>query len=269
MPELAEVETVRSVLKKKILNKKIKEIKILYPNIIETDLTEFKSSLIGSEFIDIQRRGKYLIFETPNKYLISHLRMEGKYFIKNIDEEIVKHEHIIFSFEDFDLRYHDTRKFGRMSLIDKNTIEDYFENLGPDANNNIDYKYLYDKLHGKNLPIKSLLLDQSIIAGLGNIYVDEVLYRAKLNPFEAGKNVTLQDAQNILNASKDVLDKAILYKGTTIRSYTSSLNVEGQYQKYLKVHTKAGEKCECGNVIARDRVGGRSTYFCPDCQRLK
>lgn len=268
MPELAEVETVRSVLKKQILNQRINDVKILYPNIIETDINKFKSSLIGSMFIDIKRRGKYLIFELPDFYLVSHLRMEGKYFIKKSYEEINKHEHIIFSFDVFDLRYHDTRKFGRMALLEKNELEDYFANLGPDANGNVDAAYLYNKLNRK-VPIKTLLLDQSVIAGLGNIYVDEVLYASKINPFELGSNLTLNDAEKILESSQKILNKAIEYKGTTIRSYTSSLNVEGEYQNFLKVHTKAGKTCECGNTIVRDKVGGRSTYFCPTCQRLK
>lgn len=269
MPELAEVQTVREVLKKQILNTRIKEVHVLYPNIVETGLEQFKQQLINNMFIDIQRRGKYLIFETLNHYLISHLRMEGKFFIKKCDDEISKHEHIIFRFADFDLRYHDTRKFGRMSLIDKNKLDDYFANLGPDANGNVEENYLYDKLKTKKIPLKTLLLDQSIIAGLGNIYVDEVLYQAKLNPFELGCNITINDSKNILMASKDILNKAIENKGTTIRSYTSSLNVEGNYQKYLKVHTKSGQKCSCGSIIIKDRVGGRSTYYCPSCQRLK
>ncbi|MBE6148660.1 MAG: DNA-formamidopyrimidine glycosylase [Firmicutes bacterium] len=269
VPELAEVETVRLVLKKQILNKKIKEIKILYPNIIESDINDFKSALKGSSFIDIQRKGKYLIFETPHQYLISHLRMEGKYFIKKHSEEISKHEHIIFVFEDFDLRYHDTRKFGRMVLINKDSLTQYFKNLGPDANGKVDSNYLYSKIHNKKVPIKTLLLDQSIISGLGNIYVDEVLHASKINPFEYGTNITINDTKNILENSKRILDMAIKYKGTTIRSYTSSLNVQGEYQNYLKVHTKEGDTCFCKSVIVKDKVGGRSTYFCPNCQRLK
>ena len=269
MPELAEVQTVRDVLKKQILNKKIKDIKILYSGIIETDLNAFKKDLINQEFIDIQRKGKYLIFETESRYLVSHLRMEGKYFIKPSNEEYTKHEHVIFTFEEFDLRYHDTRKFGKMALINKNQINDYFDHIGPDANDDVDPQYLYEKLKNKKSPLKTLLLDQSIIAGLGNIYADEVLYAAKLNPLENGCNTTISDAKNILKASKNILDKAIINKGTTIRSYTSSLNVQGNYQNYLKVHTKDGQKCECGEMILRNKVGGRSTYYCPNCQRLK
>ena len=266
MPELAEVETVRNVLKEKILHKKILDIKIIYPKMIESNIDDFKTHLIGDEFIDIKRKGKYLIFETNNNYLISHLRMEGKYFIKKENEEINKHEHVIFYFKDFTLRYHDTRKFGRMNLIKKEDIEYYFKNIGPDANSNIDKTYLYNKIKNKNIPIKTLLLDQSIISGLGNIYVDEVLFKAKINPNIHGNKLNENDCNNILIASKDILDKAIKYKGTTIRSYTSSLGVYGEYQKYLNVHTK--DICPvCNSIIAKEKIGGRSTYFCPNCQR--
>lgn len=264
MPELAEVETVRNVLKQKVLNNPIISIDVRYKGIIENDLEEFKKLLTGKSFIDIKRRGKYLIFETDDNYLISHLRMEGKYFIKDKDAEIVKHEHVIFHCQDFDLRYHDTRKFGRMKVIDKSSLEDYFSNLGPDANQNPDAASIYAKIKVKKLPIKSILLDQSIIAGLGNIYVDEVLFKAKLSPFTPGESISQENTKDILKWSKIILDKAIENKGTTIRSYTSSLGVTGNYQEFLCVHTK--KVCTCGNNIETAKIGGRTTYYCPKCQ---
>ena len=264
MPELAEVQTVRDVLKKQILNKKIKDIKILYENIIENPVSFFKDNLINNSFIDIKRRGKYLIFETNNYYLISHLRMEGKYFIKDCTETLEKHEHIIFYFDDFTLRYHDTRKFGRMVLIPKNNLEEYFKKIGPDAIEDIDENYLYQKIKNSQKPIKSLLLDQSIIAGLGNIYADEVLYESKINPLVPGKEIDINKCKEILKSAKKILLEAIKHKGTTIRSYTSSLNVKGNYQNYLNVHTKKICKCNCD--IKCIKVGGRSSYYCPNCQ---
>ena len=124
MPEIAEVETVRNTLKKSLLNHRIKSINILYEKIIETDINEFKKNIINLEFKDILRKGKWLIFDLNEYYLCSHLRMEGKFFIKNHDEEINKHEHIIFTLDDnSDLRYHDTRKFGRMNLVLKKDLE--------------------------------------------------------------------------------------------------------------------------------------------------
>ena len=113
-----------------------------------------------------------------------------------------------------------------------------------------------------------MLLDQTIIAGLGNIYADEVAHRARVNPLKLGTGITLKECEKIKEAAKEIIEKAIEYGGTTIRSYTSSLGVTGSYQDFLEVHTKEGEKCpQCGTIIKKEKVGGRSTYYCPKCQK--
>ena len=273
MPEIAEVETVRNVLKKQILNKKIIDVKILYTNMIESDLNEFKKELIGNEFKDILRKGKWLIFDLDGYYLISHLRMEGKYFIKLSNEKIEKHEHVIFTFNDnMSLRYHDTRKFGRMKLIkkeDMNTCEEIQKQGLEPGDKKLNGKYLLDKFKGKRLAIKTTLLDQTIISGLGNIYVDEVLFKSKINPLKEAGNITLDEANKICESAKVIIKKAIECGGTTIRSYTSSLGVTGHYQDYLQVHKRENEKCNiCKMSIKKVKVNGRSTYYCPNCQKL-
>jgi formamidopyrimidine-DNA glycosylase len=271
MPEMAEVETVRNVLKKKILNKKIVDIKIIYSKMIDKTSLDL-NNLIDQKFIDIKRKGKYLIFETKDYYLVSHLRMEGKYFIKDKNDEIIKHEHIIISFDDnTTLRYHDVRKFGIMCLLHKNDLNTYKElnKLGYEVgDNNLTSEYLLNKLKNKRLPIKSLLLDQSIIAGLGNIYADEVLFRAGIDPNRLGSSITLKECEKIKIVSKEIIEKAIECGGTTIRSYTSSLGVIGHYQDNLMVHKREGEPCKvCNTTIKRIKIGGRSTYYCNKCQK--
>ena len=272
MPEIAEVETVRNVLKQRILNKKIKDVKIIYGKIIENDLDEFKKILMGNEFKDILRKGKWLIFELKDHYLLSHLRMEGKYFIKNSDEEIAKHEHIIISFNDnTDLRYHDTRKFGRMKIVDKDKLWETPE-IKKQGKEPIDETltsdYLLEKFKGKRMPMKTTLLDQEIISGLGNIYVDEVLFAAGIHPLREASTITKEECEKIIASGKEIIKNAIKYGGTTIKSYTSSLGVTGNYQNYLKVHKREGRECPiCGNTIKRIKVGGRSTYFCEHCQK--
>jgi len=271
MPEIAEVETVRRTLKKHVLNKKITNIDIIYPKIVETDLEEFKNNLINNKFIDIKRKGKWLIFELQKYYLLSHLRMEGKFFLKNNKEEKEKHEHIIITFDDnMTLRYHDTRKFGRMALVEKDKLYNYKaiakQGIEP-IDKNLTYEYLKDKLN-RAVPIKNLLLDQTIISGLGNIYANEVLFAAKINPLQEGKDLTKKDIENIIKSSNEIIKKAIEMGGTTIKSYTSSLGVTGRFQQELKVHKKEGKDCfNCHNKIERIKVGGRSTYFCPKCQK--
>lgn len=266
MPELPEVETVRKYLKENILNQKIIDIQILYPKMIENDIDQFKNSLINNYFIDIKRRGKYLIFETNQNYLISHLRMEGKFNIKNINDKIEKHEHVIFTFPSFNLRYNDTRKFGRMKLINKDELDTYFKNVGPDANSDIKEDYVLNKFNKSNKMIKTLLLSQDIISGIGNIYADEILYKAKISPFKKGKDITINDVKLILSSSKEILNNSIRHNGTTIKSYTFSLNHIGSYQNYLLVHKK--DICKnCNNKIIKTKIDGRSTYYCKECQK--
>ncbi len=272
MPELAEVETVKNVLKMRILHKKIKDVKILYAKMLDNNEEEFKNILIGNEFKDILRRGKWLIFELNDYYLLSHLRMEGKFFIKNSQDEIVKHEHIIITFsDDTELRYHDTRKFGRMKLVKLKDLENTEEikKQGKEPfDNSLTKEYLKEKYKNKSMPIKTCLLDQEIISGLGNIYADEVLFASRINPLRKPSSLTIDECQKIIDSSKSILNHAIKEGGTTIKSYTSSLGVTGNYQNFLCVHKKEGESCKvCGSPIKRIKVGGRSTYFCPKCQK--
>ena len=271
MPEIAEVETVRNTLKKRILNKQIKSVNVRYTKMIESNLEEFKKVLVGRSFLDIKRRGKWLIFDLGDYYLLSHLRMEGKYFIKNHEEELNKHEHVIITFTDnTDLRYHDTRKFGRMNLIKKEelaTAEEIAKQGLEPGDENLTAKYLIDKFKKKRLPIKTVLLDQTIISGLGNIYANEVLFAAGIAPLKKACDVSLEEASRIVEESNRIIKAAIKMGGTTIKSYTSSLGVTGRFQQYLCVHKREGMPClKCGTTILNMKVNGRSTYFCPKCQ---
>ncbi len=270
MPEIAEVETVRRTLLTKILNKKIKKVDVLYKNIISPNSLDM-DKLIDESFIDIDRVGKWLIFKTENYGLLSHLRMEGKYFIKDKKEKVEKHEHVIFTFEDnTDLRYHDTRKFGRMILCLKKDIYNLAEvkKQGPEpTSKDLTKEYLFNKINKLHIPIKTILLDQTIISGLGNIYVNEVLFAARINPFKKGNEITVGECQRIIDSANKIIPEAIEMGGTTIKSYTSSLGVTGRFQQKLKVHKKDGQKCErCSNIITKEKIGGRSTYYCKKCQ---
>ena len=273
MPELPEVETVKETLKKKILNKTIDSVIVRYSGIIEGISTDdFTTKLKGQTFRNITRRGKWLIFHLDDYYLLSHLRMEGKYFLKDENMEFGKHEHVIFRFTDHtDLRYQDTRKFGRMLLVDKDKLNDTrpMLELGLEPwDKNLTIDYLKDKYKNKKLPIKTVILDQSIITGIGNIYADEILFLSNINPLVSASSLKDKDLENIISNTKIVLEKAILEGGTTIRSYTSDLGVTGRFQNELFVHCRENEKCQkCGSIILKTRVGGRGTYYCPKCQK--
>ncbi len=272
MPELPEVETVKETLKKKILNKTIYDINIYWDNIIKYPSKDtFIASIKNQTIHDITRRGKWLVFTLDDYYLLSHLRMEGKYYLKEHNQPREKHEHIIINLGDIELRYHDTRKFGKMYLIKKDEIN----KKGPLVNLGLDpfvqeltVAYLKDKYKHKKLPIKTILLDQNIITGIGNIYADEILFLSRINPNKAAHKLTKKELQSIIDNTKLVLNKAITMGGTTIRTYTSSLGVSGQFQHELFVHKRQGEPCKiCGSTINKTKIGGRGTYYCKHCQR--
>ena len=195
MPELPEVETVKENLKKRLINTKINDVKVLYNNIIAyPDTNTFEKTLKNKKVKDITRRGKFIIFDLEDYYLLSHLRMEGKYFIKNKNDQINKHEHVIFDLDDgSELRYMDTRKFGKMYLIKKEDINKIgpLVKLGLEPwDDKLTSRYLLDKYKNKRLPIKTVLLDQSIIVGIGNIYADEILFLCKINPLKKCRYTT-------------------------------------------------------------------------------
>ena len=272
MPEIAEVETVKNALKRQILNKKIIDVKVYYPKMIESDLKEFKEILINREFEDIKRIGKWLLFDLHDYYLLSHLRMEGKFFVKKSSEEHNKHEHVVINFSDNTvLRYHDTRKFGRMNLVKKedlNNVEAIKKQGYEPGDKRLTKEYLYNKIHKKNIPIKTVLLDQTIISGLGNIYVNEVLFASLIHPLKKASLISIDECEMIIYSSNKIIKKAIEMGGTTIKSYTSSLGVTGHFQDYLMVHKREGEACKvCGTTIECIKIGGRSSYFCPECQK--
>ena len=271
MPELPEVETVKEGLKLKVIGKIIKDVIINYDGIIEyPGVKEFCKNIKGQRINDINRYGKWLIFVLDKYYLLSHLRMEGKYFINNKDDKVLKHEHVIFRFDDdSELRYMDVRKFGKMHLIEKNKINDIgpFLEMGLEPwDKNLNVKYLKDKYCKKKLPMKSVLLDQSIIVGIGNIYADEILFLCGINPLKRACDLSDKELFDIIKNTKYELEMAIKKGGTTIRSYSSVDGVHGLFQQELSVHTK--DKCsKCGGLITKIRVGGRGTYYCSNCQR--
>ena len=273
MPELPEVETVKNTLKLRLVGRQIKGVNILWDNIIaypskEEFINEIKNKII----IDIKRRGKFLMFDLDDYYLLSHLRMEGKYFFKKHGDKINKHEHIIFDLDnDEELRYMDTRKFGKMYLIKKENINNTgpLKDLGLEPwDDNLTSEYLLNKYKNKRLPIKTVLLDQGIIVGIGNIYADEILFLTKINPLKKCNLLNKEECEKIIKYTREVLEKAIKMGGSTIRTYSSVDGVHGLFQNELLVHGKDKDVCpDCNNKIEKIRVGGRGTYYCPKCQK--
>lgn len=268
MPELPEVETVKRVLKKEVLNKKILSASIYWDNIIAyPKVKEFERKIKNQTILNIDRYGKWLMFELNDYYLLSHLRMEGKYFIRNTNDPKEKHHHVLFHFSDgTDLRYADTRKFGKMYLLNKDEVFKVkpLKDLGLEPwDKRLTKDYLKKHFHKK--PIKTELLDQSIIVGIGNIYADEILFRSKINPNKTASKLSIKKLKEIIDNTRFVFEEALLYKGT----YPNIDGKRGTYELHLKVHMRENKKCYvCGSIIKKIKVGSRGTYYCQKCQKM-
>lgn len=266
MPELPEVESIRRNLISILKGESIKDVLVHYRPIVSND-PNFEEKLKGQTIQDIEREGKYLKFILDDYMMISHLRMEGKYFM---DYEKDKHTHVEFILgSNHKLSYHDTRKFGRFELVDvkeKDTFLNTHKKLQKDPAN-LTLMDFYEGIKAKNKTIKEILLDQSVVGGIGNIYANEILYLSKIHPAKKGFMISLEEAKTLLMNSNIVLNKAIEMGGSTIDTF-ESLGHKGMFQQELNVHGKTNELCKrCGHKIVKIQLKGRGTYYCPSCQK--
>lgn len=270
MPELPEVETIKNILLQTIKGKKIADIRVFRDKSILTGSKEFVSSLKGETFLDITREGKFLLFHlTHDKVVISHLRMEGKYFecLAKLPPE--KHDILIYDFTDGSgLRFNDTRKFGIVMLSSEERArkEAPLSELGKEPFT-LSPQELYEGLRRKKKePIKEALLDQTLIAGLGNIYDDEVLFATKINPKRNANTITLEECERIIKESQRILKIAIANGGSTIKSYHPKEGMSGRMQNSLLAYGKGNTPCSrCGFPLRKISIGGRGTVYCPHC----
>ncbi|MDG5786969.1 DNA-formamidopyrimidine glycosylase [Evansella sp. AB-P1] len=275
MPELPEVETVKRTLKSVILNERIKNVIVTWPKMIKRpdDVEQFKLQLIGQTFHNINRRGKFLLFQLDNFTLVSHLRMEGRYGLFLSEEAPDKHTHVRFLLESGkELRYRDVRKFGTMHLFSKGEEEGQppLSNLGVEPfSENFTVQRLKTVLQKTSRKIKPALLDQSLIVGLGNIYVDEALFRARLHPERECDNLKFNEIKRLHKSIVETLTEAVNLGGSSIKTYVNGQGEMGMFQQTLFVYGRQGQECKyCGEEIIRSVVGGRGTHTCPSCQKI-
>lgn len=275
MPELPEVETIRRTLEKLVLNKEIEDATIYWPKIVKQpdDPEHFRMLLSGESIERIGRRGKFLLFYLNHYVLISHLRMEGKYRVVPKSKEKDKHTHVIFHFTDgTELRYNDVRKFGTMHVykIGEEMTKAPLKSVGPDPfEEAYTFDYVKERLKRTTRMIKAALLDQTIISGLGNIYVDEVLFLSKIHPEKRAHLLSEDEVKRIYENVRIVLEEAVRLGGTTIRSYLNGLGEMGMFQQRLYAYGQTGKPCQhCQTEIVKIKVAGRGTHICPTCQTL-
>ncbi|MEC1544630.1 DNA-formamidopyrimidine glycosylase [Bacillus halotolerans] len=274
MPELPEVETVRRTLTGLVRGKTIKSVEIRWPNIIKrpAEPEEFARNLAGETIQSIGRRGKFLLFYLDHYVMVSHLRMEGKYGLHQEEEPDDKHVHVIFTMTDgTQLRYRDVRKFGTMHLFKpgEEAGELPLSQLGPEPDaEEFTSAYLKARLAKTNRAVKTALLDQKTVVGLGNIYVDEALFRAGVHPETKANQLSDQKIKKLHAEIKNTLQEAIDAGGSTVRSYINSQGEIGMFQRQHFVYGKKDEPCKnCGTMITKIVVGGRGTHFCAKCQK--
>lgn len=275
MPELPEVETVKKTLQHLVIGKTIDHVTVLWPKIVKRpdDIEEFRIRLSGQTIQDVERRGKFLKFILDDDVLVSHLRMEGRYMWCGTDEPRDKHTHVILAFTDgSELRYRDVRKFGTMHVFTKGEEQNQLplSALGPEPlSGTFTSKYLIERLAKTARNIKAVLLDQTVVAGLGNIYVDESLFRARIHPERRADTLTEPEVRRLIRAIRKTIREAVSVGGSTVRTYVNGHGEMGMFQHSLFVYGKKGEGCKvCGTEVKKQVVAGRGTHFCPKCQKL-
>lgn len=273
MPELPEVETVRRGLDKLVVGKTIEAVQVRVPQMIKTDSENFALDLSGQTIEAVRRRGKYLIVDFGSQILISHLRMEGKYLLFKEQVPENKHFHFFFALNDGStLVYQDVRKFGTFELLAKSQEAAYFlsKKIGPEPTVQEFRLAPFERAVGTSKKlIKSLLLDQRLVAGLGNIYADEVLWAAKVHPERMANTLKKAEIKRLHDETIRILQLGIEKGGSTIRTYKNALGLDGTMQHYLQVYGMIGQPCpRCGEAIQKIQVGGRGSHFCPKCQKI-
>lgn len=272
MPELPEVETVMRGMAKVINHQKIASIEMLSKQLrlpIPTTLTTFG----GETITTLRRRAKYIIIPTTSKrVMIVHLGMTGRVTINPDQRE--KHDHVIITLKNGDrLVYNDARRFGLIDVSDEDSLEQhrFFAHLGPEPfSDEFSAVYLRDTLANKRIAIKVALMDQSVVVGVGNIYAAEALYRARINPHLPAGDATPTQLRELVKQVRIVLQQSIDAGGSSLRDYVQTDGELGYYQDQWRVYGRAGDKCArrgCSGHIARSIQGGRSTFYCPDCQK--
>lgn len=273
MPELPEVETIVRHLRETIITTDVEKVEPLLPKVIHTpDPVDFVAQLTGKQITAVRRRGKYILISlSGNAVLVVHLRMTGQLVFEPQGGDYPKHTHLVLHLSDGRLRFTDLRQFGRFWLVPETELHTVsgLRDLGVEPlSPGFKQKDFTAALGGRRGKIKALLLNQCFIAGMGNIYTDEALFRSRIHPERKANEISLHEAQGLYRAVKEVLKEGIAFGGTSVRDYVDGEGKEGRFQDMLRVYGRKGESCpRCGETIMRIKTAGRGTYFCPRCQR--
>jgi formamidopyrimidine-DNA glycosylase len=272
MPELPEVETIVRCLRRRLIGLEVEAVRVVFRPVVRNREASFLNRIVGQEVINLRRRGKMVLVDfSGGLTVIVHLKMTGQLLFCPNAEAWDKHTHFAITFRasDEELRFRDVRKFGFILGVRTADAEGSKElsSLGPEPLT-LDLSSFLDRFRGRRGRLKSLLLNQRVIAGVGNIYADEILFKAGLHPRAEVSRLGHRRLERLWSAVGTVLNEAIAFKGTTVRDYRDAEGLEGLFQNRLQVYGREGEPCpRCGAVIKRIRLSGRGTHLCPRCQR--
>jgi formamidopyrimidine-DNA glycosylase len=264
MPELPEVQTIVNTLRPRILGRRIESVNLLRPDMLMPAGFDLANHLSHRKIADVSRRGKRIVFtlDSQNCFYI-HLGMTGRLTVEPTQAELLKHTHLVLQFHNFHIRLRDPRRFGGIFWLGKQSPD---EGIGPEPLT-IQPVQLAARLARISRAIKNALLDQRLIAGLGNIYVDESLFAAGVHPLRAANKLSNEEIRRLTRAIKLTLRQAIRHRGSTLRDYVDAEGGAGAFQKLHRVYDRAGEPCQvCQSSIKRIVLASRSTCFCPQCQ---
>jgi formamidopyrimidine-DNA glycosylase len=273
MPELPEVETIVRCLKPRLVGRRVKTFRILYPPLLRLDVGAAPAPLKGKRVIGLRRRGKMILVDfSGGRSLLFHLKMTGQLFLCPRKIPADKHTRLVMSFQGLaeDLRFRDVRKFGFVRAAETSRIEAAPElrGLGPEPLELEPERFLA-LIRGRRGRLKSFLLNQSAVAGIGNIYADEILFEARLHPRSDVSRLNRRSLARLHAATRLILERAIRCRGTSVRDYRDGNGLEGDFQRCLRVYGRESLPClRCGAKIRRIRLSGRSSFFCPRCQRM-
>lgn len=292
MPELPEVETIKSDLAKKIVGKTITAVDFLWTGISKgTTPDEFNKKVVGQKITRVERRAKNLYFTLSNGFnLLFHMKMTGHLIFTDkcwqVDEAgrwikqggkesplydpLNQYIRMIFSLSgDKILAFSDLRKFAYVKLLDNENLKEALADYGPEPfSKDFTIDYLESALKNKKTPIKKALMNQALIAGIGNIYADEILYDTKIHPLKPAAEITRDEIKRLHEATISILRLSIEKRGTSTSDFRDASGKKGEFESYLKVYRKTGQRCGCGETIKRIVVGGRGTHYCPGEQKL-
>jgi formamidopyrimidine-DNA glycosylase (fpg) len=273
MPELPEVETVCSYICKTFKGEEIVSAEVFRFDLrIGTSVPQdFIKRVTGTKITDVCRRGKYILVHLSSEEIMTvHLGMTGRFIVHDSSYKKAKHDHIILHFKGGKcLVFSDARRFGMVDLAPAKIALERLAFMGAEPlSDDFNPASFLQKIKGRKVPIKQALLNQEIVAGLGNIYVCEALFEAGISPLHAAEKITLQEAEKLVPIIKNILQKSIAAGGTTFRDYRSAEGKKGAFVNSLLVYGKEGEKCvNCGHKIVKIMQGGRGTFFCEKCQK--